>query len=493
MPYTINTYSGAQITVVADGTIDSTLDIKLIGKNYAGFGEIQNENFLFLLENFAGNIKPARAIAGQCWYDSGTKKLKFYDGTKFKTTGGAEVSATQPTGLVEGDFWWDSIKKQLFSYNGSSFTLVGPQSTGTNETQMVSRTVIDNSLSELSHSIIEAKSNGITIFVISSDPEFTLSALNPITGFTKISRGVTLVNTLNGVTISGENGRYWGTASNSDRLGGVLAANFITAANSEFSGVVSFGDAGLTVGVPTRRLKIFNNVDWPPFPFAPTIRALDNNPMIFQTSVLSQIKTPLQLVGLDTLPGDTLVSDIGSIALKFKAIYASRFEGIALQSDSITVAGTGRSASTAVINNTVAVRDSNGDLSANLFRGIATSAQYADLAEKYLTDVAYEVGTVVMIGGEQEVTAAQVGFRALGAVSEKPAYMMNSELEGGTYIALKGRVPVKVRGLIIKGQKLVAGADGTAQAAMGNNVDVFAIALESNTESGVKLIEAVIL
>jgi len=98
-----------------------------------------------------------------------------------------------------------------------------------------------------------------------------------------------------------------------------------------------------------------------------------------------------------------------------------------------------------------------------------------------------------MIGGEKEVTASQVGFRAIGAVSANPAYMMNSELEGGTYIALKGRVPVKVIGNIIKGQRLVAAADGTAQAAMGNTADYFAIALETNTDLGVKVIEALIL
>ena len=60
MPYTINKYNGAQVTVVADGTIDSTLDIKLIGKNYAGYGEVQNENFVFMLENFANNNPPPK-------------------------------------------------------------------------------------------------------------------------------------------------------------------------------------------------------------------------------------------------------------------------------------------------------------------------------------------------------------------------------------------------------------------------------------------------
>ena len=92
MAYIINKTNGTQIAVVEDGTIDQTTDLKLVGKNYAGYGEIQNENFVHLLENFASANQPAKAIAGQMWFDSGSSKLKFYDGTKFRTTGGAEVS-----------------------------------------------------------------------------------------------------------------------------------------------------------------------------------------------------------------------------------------------------------------------------------------------------------------------------------------------------------------------------------------------------------------
>lgn len=124
----------------------------------------------------------------------------------------------------------------------------------------------------------------------------------------------------------------------------------------------------------------------------------------------------------------------------------------------------------------------------------ATTAQYADLAEKYLADRNYDVGTVVIIGGEQEVTACSTGQRAIGAVSDKPAYMMNSELEGGTYIALKGRVPVKVTGSVTKGDRLVAGPLGTAvKATMAYYSDTFAIALESSSDENIKTIEAIIL
>lgn len=129
---------------------------------------------------------------------------------------------------------------------------------------------------------------------------------------------------------------------------------------------------------------------------------------------------------------------------------------------------------------------------ANVFDGTAVRANYADLAEKYLPDYEYEVGTVVMIGGEKEVTASVSGVRALGVVSANPAYMMNQSLEGGIYIALKGRVPVKVVGSVNKGDRLYA-ADAGCASTIGDKADVFAIALESNNEESMKWIEAVVL
>ena len=102
MAYVINLTNGQQLTTVEDGTIDQSTTIKLVGKNYAGYGEIQNENFVHLMESFSSGNSPANPLSGQIWFDSSVKKLKFYDGTKFRTTGGAEVATTQPVGLTTG-------------------------------------------------------------------------------------------------------------------------------------------------------------------------------------------------------------------------------------------------------------------------------------------------------------------------------------------------------------------------------------------------------
>jgi hypothetical protein len=127
------------------------------------------------------------------------------------------------------------------------------------------------------------------------------------------------------------------------------------------------------------------------------------------------------------------------------------------------------------------------------FSGTSTTAKYADLAERYLPDTDYAVGTVVSVGGEKEVTASKHGDLAIGVISADPAFRMNEDLEGGVYIALKGRVPVLVIGPVQKGQRLVAFNDGTAIASTISTYDVFAVALETNPQEQVKLVEAVIL
>ena len=99
--------------------------------------------------------------------------------------------------------------------------------------------------------------------------------------------------------------------------------------------------------------------------------------------------------------------------------------------------------------------------SSNLLSTTATAAQYADLAEKYTSDEEYEPGTIVMFGGDAEVTISDDRTRKVaGVVSTHPAYLMNSHLEGTSVeVALQGRVPCKVEGVIHKGDMIIAGAN----------------------------------
>jgi len=106
-------------------------------------------------------------------------------------------------------------------------------------------------------------------------------------------------------------------------------------------------------------------------------------------------------------------------------------------------------------------------LSSGTFQGTATSAQYADLAERYTSDTIYEPGTVVSFGGDAEVTMSteSMDSRIAGVVSTNPGFLMNDGLEGtNVAVALTGRVPVKVTGTIRKGDMLVSAGEGYAKA-----------------------------
>ena len=129
-------------------------------------------------------------------------------------------------------------------------------------------------------------------------------------------------------------------------------------------------------------------------------------------------------------------------------------------------------------------------LTATNFDGVATSAQYADLAEIYTGDVDYSPGTVVTIGGSEEITAANHSTQYLaGVISTAPAYLMNSAQEGEA-VALVGRVPVRVVGAVNKGQAVFAADGGVARAdATG---PIVGIALESSSNTAEKLIECLL-
>ena len=135
--------------------------------------------------------------------------------------------------------------------------------------------------------------------------------------------------------------------------------------------------------------------------------------------------------------------------------------------------------------------------------GIATQAQYADLAELYASDAEYTPGTVLKIGGEAEVTQTSEALcmEVFGVVSSNPAYLMNSAMQGTSVpVALEGRVPVRVIGEVKKGQRLVASetpgvARGVTKFEHAEGDDWFRMvgrALEDKTTLGEGLVEAVV-
>jgi len=592
MAYQVDRFNGQFLVSVDDGTIDTTTDLRLVGKNYAGYGELQNENFVHLLENFANITPPPRALSGQIWYDSNKKRLRYYDGTRFKVAGGAEVGPTGPAGLAEGEFWWNSDTKQLFAWAGTNFELVGPEVSPDLGQSIISSAPVKDIFGN-TNIILKVIVDDETVAVISKT-DFTLdNTENAIPNFTEIKKGITLVRTNGETGVTSDDFFFWGTAANTNRLGGVPAAEYLRRGSLTFSDDVKFLDSGFDLGndsdfritiqqsnaILEHRLGnniVFRITDGPLinnvsivdktslFPganniydlgketfkwrdvYATTVRAnlvgnvvgdtegehkgnvvaTDNVVLVnaatkeiggvgvnitgnfigsFSGTVTGTSDNALTLTGF--APSQSAVAQTVAVRNATGDVVANKFVGIADNTERTRINNAAadpvwsgsnpatqyRSAKTTVEAFTIAARDTNGDIFARLFQGTATSARYADLAEKYLADADYEPGTVVCIGGEKEVTASTWGKRANGVVSTNPAYMMNSELEGGTYIALKGRVPVKVVGRIKKGDDLIAANNGCATMAVPHASGVFAVALESSDDEGVKTIEALVL
>lgn len=485
MAYTINKFDGTLLSTVSDGTIDQTTSLRFVGKNYAGYGEIQNENFLHLLESFASSNSPARPVSGQLWFDAGSNKLKFYDGTKFKTTGGAEVSATQPTGLVTGDFWWDTSNEQLYAFNGSSFTLIGPQGVGDSVTQLRSRTIIDTT--SASQLIIEAVVNDEVIYVISQN-EFTISTADPanvITGFDVIRKGLTLKNTQNATNgITSTDHQYHGTASNSLRFGGKLPSEFLTSGGSVFQGLARFSDSGFLLGDDgDLRVDIQNDNEV-------HVGNEIGDEIVFKVNASGPVTEIARITSEGFEPSTVGVRTVGTATNKWDEMHATSFKGNADTSTGILAGGQNYAGNIGAVANTTPLRDSAGNISAVVFNGIASQANYADLAEKYSTDKEYEVGTVMTINtsGSAEMTACDENGQPLGVISENPAFLMNKDAEGQS-IALVGRVPVKVVGAVKKGDKVYASVDGTAST---DGENLVGYALESNDDVAMKKIEVML-
>lgn len=125
------------------------------------------------------------------------------------------------------------------------------------------------------------------------------------------------------------------------------------------------------------------------------------------------------------------------------------------------------------------------------FFGTATTAKYADLAEKYTTDEEYPIGTVMMVSSslDTETCSCSEAGCPIGVISENPAFKMNADTEG-QYIGLKGRLPIRVIGEVTKGSKVYTSSSGVAKAE-GKGMLV-GVALESNSDLNEKLVECVL-
>lgn len=241
MAYTINLTDGTIFATIADGTINTGSSMILVGKNYAGYGEFLDENFIHLLENSSNTTAPSAPLTGQLWWDKTNNQLKVYSGTAFKIISGATNSASAPSNNVVGDFWWDTVNGQLKVWDGSAFELIGPASTsGEGTSGAVVTTVLDGS--SVAHVIVQLYVENVIVGIFSKDPTFTPQT--PITGFATISPGLQLSSSVTNATFNG-------TATDSQKLDGLSSSAFMRSTiNTSTTGTLGvLNDSGLTVGL----------------------------------------------------------------------------------------------------------------------------------------------------------------------------------------------------------------------------------------------------
>ena len=211
MAYIVNKFSGAQLIVLEDGTIDTTTSLGLVGRNYVGYGETQNENFVFLLENFANDAPPSRPLQGQIWFNTTTNLTYAYDGANWNPIGAAVLSATAPVDANAGALWLDTTANQLKIYTGSAWTFIGPEAVAGFGITRARATSLDDSLGD-PRPVIILETNG-TALAICTAQAFTINSSNSVPGFEN-----TLIAGINLSTTAKVKGDITGNAGSADRL-----------------------------------------------------------------------------------------------------------------------------------------------------------------------------------------------------------------------------------------------------------------------------------
>lgn len=417
----------------------------LVGKNYAGYGEFLDENFIHLLENGSNTVAPGAPLVGQLWWDKSANTMKVYNGTVFKTIGSATASASAPTSNVTGDLWFDTTNQQLKCWNGTTFILIGPAGDPATA-EVVIETIADNL--SVDHVIIRFVIESVSLAIMSKDATFTPQLA--ITGFATIGPGINLSTTV-------ASALFRGTATDSQTLDGLDSTSFMRsdAAATNNTSISITADAGLTVGASNNGRLLASGSDI-------VVRNQTSNGDLNLSVNIGGSQTTA--VNVDGATGSTgvrgitnlnanAVGNIGSASTYFNTVFAT-----------------------------------------------ATTALYADVAERFHADETYAPGTVVELGGPNEITISQsdLSENVFGVISTRAAYLMNAGAgTDATHppVAMTGRVPVRVIGTVRKGDRLVSAGAGLARAARREEITAYNVigrALRDKTTTEEGTVEAIV-
>jgi hypothetical protein len=211
MAYVINKFNGVQLVVLDDGTIDTTTSLGLVGRNYVGYGETQNENFVFLLENFANTAPPSRPLVGQIWFNTSNDTAYAYDGAQWNPIGSAAVSASAPPNTNSGALWLKTPINQLYVYTGTEWRFIGPEAVEGFGSTRARAGSLDDTVGD-PQPVIFLETNG-TVFAICTATAFVINPSNSVTGFSNaLQVGINLSATAK------INGSITGNAATADQL-----------------------------------------------------------------------------------------------------------------------------------------------------------------------------------------------------------------------------------------------------------------------------------
>lgn len=507
MSYTINLTNGSTLVPggLSDGTIDTThTSLVLIGKNYAGYGQFLNENFVKMLENFSSTASPANPLTGQLWWDATNNVLKVYSGSSWKISTGATSSPyNSPPGdlsALGGDLWFDTTNSQLKVYSGTNWVTVGPAaSTATGDTGAFPAIMPDTSAG--GHIVIQFKFSG-TIYAIFSKDTFT----STLAGFGTVKAGInfsTIASPAWGLSTQDTNATN-NTIVQRDSNGGItgnaivastISAGTITASgafNGTFNGNLSGNVTATSVTTSTLQAAGVNATSGYTgqvlTAYQPSITTVGN---LFNLST----NGTTSLTGFATYNG-VEVATIGGTA---------SFSSINNTPVGNATPSTGKFTTLQIISGFTPTSNAVVDIGStsawfNNIYGTAIHAKYADLAERFAADAEYPAGTVVEMGGTAEITkvVAELSDKVFGVISTNAAYLMNSSAgDDATHppIAMSGRVPVRVIGMIAKGDRLVSAGNGIARAGKANELtpwNVIGRSLVDKLDGAEGIIEAIV-
>ena len=545
MAYNITQTNGAELISggLADGTIDtSNTSLTLVGKNYPGYGTFLNQNMVRMVENFANSSSPTGPLPGQLWWDTSAKLMKINtSGTKgsasqaFKSLATMTSGTSAPTSPVTGEQWWDTSNLQLKVYNGTSWTTIGPAATSsTGNTGAIPDTIVATSPSA-TYVVLKMYIDNTLAAIWSKESSFTTA----VTGFATVKPGLNLSTSI-------ADGAFQGNSSstlNIWRTGEASATSvdniILNTGSQTISGAITLSnDSGLTLGAGSDgqilitsdqlHLKgLTNNKDVimslnkggvdtnflkgnAVTGLAETYASPTASSPGFSVATKSYVDTVLGGgVGTSTFaaninPTANVTYTLGNVTNRWSNVISqTTFTGNVFSANLQT---TKANLTTVYVADTILPTSNNSvnlgssGMRFNTFYGVSVQAQYADLAERFASDQAYPAGTVVALGGVEEITAAADALSedVFGVISTKAAYLMNGMAgtdETHPPVAVNGRVPVRVIGKVKKGDRLVAAGNGLAKAGTKSEItpwNVIGRSLETKQDDGEGTVEAIV-